>query len=66
MLFKALEYLKQNDAKNPKQFHPKNIPLQIRSLGTRDFFWSPAHKINCRKFSFFDTAEKGSVVMNNC
>jgi hypothetical protein len=24
--------------KNPKQFHPKNIPLQIQSLGTRDFF----------------------------
>ncbi len=30
--------------KNPKQFHPKNIPLQIRSLGTRDVFWSPAHE----------------------
>ena len=44
--------------KNTKQFHPKIIPLQIRSLGTRDCFWSPAHLNNCTKFSFFDTAEK--------
>ncbi len=24
--------------KNPNQFHPKYIPLQIQSLGTRDVF----------------------------
>jgi hypothetical protein len=43
--------------KNPKQFNPKNIPLQIRSLGTRALFWSPANLNNCRNFSCFDTAE---------
>ncbi len=38
MLFKALINLNQNDAKNPKQFHPNKIRLQIQSWGTRDFF----------------------------
>ncbi len=43
MLFKALDNLKKHEAENLKQFQPKNIPLQIQSLGTRDSFWSPAH-----------------------
>ncbi len=51
--------------KNPKQFHPKNIPLQIRSLGTRDFFWLPAHLKIVENLVFFDTAEKSSVVMHH-
>jgi hypothetical protein len=42
MLFKELDNLKQNDALNSQKISPKK-PLQIRSLGTRDFFWSTAH-----------------------
>jgi hypothetical protein len=43
MLFKALENLKQNDTEKSEKISPNNIPLQIRSLGTKDFFLSPAH-----------------------
>jgi hypothetical protein len=44
--------------KNPKQFHPKTIPLQIRSLGTRDFFWSPAHEKIIENFVFLIQLKK--------
>jgi hypothetical protein len=49
---------------NPKQFHPKNIPFQIQSWGTREFFgrW---HLKNCKYLSLFDTAERSSVVMQH-
>ncbi len=50
--------------KNPKQFHPENIPLQMRSLGTRDFFGRWHFKI-CKYLSLFDTAERSSVVMQH-
>ena len=44
--------------KNQKQFHHTNLPLQILSLGTRDFFWSPAHEKIVENLAFFDTAKK--------
>jgi hypothetical protein len=44
--------------KDPKQFHPKNIPFQIRSLGTRSLFFRLHTKIIVEILVFFDTAEK--------
>jgi hypothetical protein len=44
--------------KNPKQFHPKNIPLQIQSLGTRVFFGRLHIKKIVENLVCFDTAEK--------
>jgi hypothetical protein len=43
---------------NPKKFHPKNIPLQIQSWGTRDFFGRLHTKIIVENLVILDTAEK--------
>ncbi len=43
---------------NPKKFHPKNIPLQIQSLGTRDFFCRLHTKKIVKNKFILDTAEK--------
>jgi hypothetical protein len=45
--------------KNPKQFHPKNIPLQIQSLGTRDLFGRLHTKIFVENLVFLIQLKKG-------
>ncbi len=58
MLFKALNYHKQHDAEKSEKIHPKNIPLQIQSLGTRDFFGRLHTKKIVKNSFILDTAEK--------
>jgi hypothetical protein len=50
---------------NLKLFQPKNIPLQIQSLGTRDFFGRLHTKKIVKMLFILDTAEKSSVVMHH-
>ncbi len=50
--------------KNSKQFYPKKIPLQIRSLGTRAFFVRQHTKIIVEILVFLIQLKNSSVVMH--
>ncbi len=65
MLFMVLKIIINMTRNNPKKIHPKNIPLQIQSLGTRDFFLVACTRKIVENLVFFDTAEKRSVVMHH-